>query len=121
MAYGFRCVYCGYQETSHLVGSEGEPQARGYKFSLEKCPGFKYREKDYGALVEERFDDLMGKYKYQNHQVLATDLPEGIDEQAEEMVKKHWLELGYSEDGPQMFNHEIWVILSNGQVIDIGS
>jgi hypothetical protein len=44
MAYGFRCIHCGWQETDHK-GTTTSPEeitksSDGFKFSLQTCPGY---------------------------------------------------------------------------------
>lgn len=105
MAYGLCCAKCGLQETQHDSGLEegedGNKCVPGYRYSFNRCSGFSYRRKDHEVAVEEFMRDPIESF------------PEYLRRRAE---KRRELETVFLP-----INHSVWLILPNGQVVDIGS
>lgn len=110
MAYGFRCAKCGFQDTSHeTTGSDGnQTRISGYHYSLETCTGFKYKKEDEKIAIKAYLFDPI------------KDFPDYLRKRAEETSRKEWIKRGFV-DGLPPINHSVWLILSNGQVVDVGS
>ncbi|OGZ04732.1 MAG: hypothetical protein A2648_02730 [Candidatus Lloydbacteria bacterium RIFCSPHIGHO2_01_FULL_41_20] len=129
MAYGFRCVNCGLQDTPHENFSleyeneeDSKQRLKGYRYSLFFCPGFRYKKRERQDVVSERFRDLLNKTRFLNHQPVKGDFPGWVHRGAQMMLEKYWLSLGYPKDGPtRSFNDGVWMILPNGRLVDIGS
>ena len=89
MADGYRCKWCGYQETPHVEGfylecdSEEEATEKqhkvlsGYRVSFSACPGFTLSKRDQ-ALVYRKKKLEESKTTYINHDVWA--IINGVDD-----------------------------------------
>jgi hypothetical protein len=65
--FGYICQHCGHQSSTHEDGSRMSEEERkqtleGYQYSLEICSnsinlGFKYKEKDYGSVLDEYYGE----------------------------------------------------------------
>lgn len=120
MAYGFRCARCGYQEREHEIGLFGEYDAlrpRGRKYSLESCPGFSYMKKDETAVINEYVDALINE----SGSGSCDFFPDRLRKRAEKLEKKYWRDHGYTNGRPLMISHDIWLVLRDGRMVNMGS
>lgn len=132
MSYGFRCAHCGHQETSHDAGLNydghckgechcGERKRRGYHFSFNSCPGFKYSRRDEGAVAQEYSAERIRSQNYVNSPQLPF-LPDYLVVRAEKLERRHWRGCGYKDGSPSpKFSSDIWLLTLSGVVINIGS
>ena len=92
---------------------------RGYKYSLEDCPGFAYREKTETDVVNSYLDDVVGDES--NGPKDSDFVPDQFRKRVKKLEEKYWRDLGYPNGGPRMFNDQVPMILADGRVVDIGS
>lgn len=113
MAYGLRCAKCGHQETNHEIGPNDEKHLRGYRYSLENCPGFSYKKEDEKDAVSEYLGELIGGYS------ICESFPHRLRHRAKKLEEKYWRDLGYPDGRPR--RSDMVLLLTPSGVIDIGS
>ena len=108
MAYGFRCSLCGWQETNHTHGIldddfDEQKRLEGYRYSLKSCPGFTYRQTEQRAVIREFLADPVEEL-----------LPDYLHRRVEVWKRRN-------DIVDPVPNHDVWAVLSNGLVVNIGS
>lgn len=105
MAYGFLCAHCGHQSSAHVAWdgrvNHANEHLRGFKFTLEKCPGFTYQKSDEASAVEMFREEPVPYF------------PDFLRERAERLDGNE-----RERNGP--INHSVIAIIG-GHVVDIGS